>query len=114
LEYSTHSERGLPAFVRNEFSNGGFIYKCRHREFDQSLGEKLARTICEIDVSSLTESEKRNVALGIFDLPFLLAAWREMCIQNGADAREYSRVMREMHSAVYDKMTELLVGTKTS
>jgi hypothetical protein len=102
-----------PEFFLEAFSKKGFMYNCRHLNFDQRLGEEFIRAILGIDVPSLTEADRRNFALKIFDLPFLLAVWRDMCVQNGADAREYSRVMRELHQAVYDKMNELLMGAET-
>ena len=65
-------------------------------------------TIRHLDPNRYNESEKRDLALLIWDLPTLALWWRDRCIDMGADKVEFEAYVRELGRVVEEKMKALL------
>ena len=88
------------------------MHKCRHLQFEREAGERFVASIESVNVDALSAVDRGKVSLAIFDLPFLLATWREKSVENGIDATDYSCVMRDIHRAVTAKMKALLLDAE--
>ncbi|NZD50191.1 DUF5071 domain-containing protein [Rhizobium leguminosarum] len=94
--------------LASEWGAEGFFHDMRKMSFSTNNAVRFLDLVESIDVSILSEREKKDAVLALWDQPFLALAYSDRCVEAGADFHEVQKWMVEISRVVRRKIEELL------
>ncbi len=76
-------------------------------KFDQKQAQAALAALHAVNVARLSVDERMALIELIWQVPHLVHAYRERCLENGASESEYNRFMVDLTDVVQKHMREL-------
>ncbi|PDT15563.1 hypothetical protein CO670_17515 [Rhizobium sp. J15] len=99
---------GFSEEILEEFGSDGFFYNIRKMNFVKIEAVRAIEKIRHLDPGTCSESEKKEAAYLIWELPVHALWWRDRCVAMGADKAEFDAYAHELQRVVAEKMKALL------